>query len=662
VWDQFITKTTYYESYAEQKKAWSEEQRKGIQNKLVALREFMEESKGILYNLHINNKPIRLIESLNYRTNNEELEIIIKRERNQIDTLRVLIERLIQALEILIFMDDQEIFRELQMSLTSETQGALAETRFKQIVCQSNTDVFFSELVIAFINLKKEKGVDSFKLALDIHQKCPLYFTKEYFDVYEAELLLERAAMGPENRILQVKLIKDAMEIIMRNLRRVNMQKILPILLSLEEFHWIMKVCLTDLKDLLKENEQGNNETQIPEPNKKAAYSYVIELLDSIHSTIIYRSIGRKSSTKKLHGAFQNFSDDELFDLEDSLIDEAINISKDEVFHLTLFRWLCDNNSVDKLMRLDSPYLAEFMKNRFNEPEPVEITYKYYAGKKQYKKAMESLYKLATSPSDINDDHFIALDDRINYLNRAINYIDQSENEHEITKSEAEKYKEMLEKCKDDIGLQKLTLEYMKKRTEDIEELEQRLYDSKELYNNFAKKYDLWEIIIKIYNKEGNIPIENAYKKLLWQVFNKDRSKWPKSSIKKLVSLVTEPNELVLEEIIREGEEINMECFQSDKVADDIEEYIEMEEYWIIKFFCENHLKIEFEKIYDLYSKVENDSKSVCYTLRIEISKMVCCILWAISIKDEKYSEDLIMNCKEAVRDTIKKTKVLHFN
>ena len=85
-----------------------------------------------------------------------------------------------------------------------------------------------------------------------------------------------------------------------------------------------------------------------------------------------------------------------------------------------------------------------------------------------------------------------------------------------------------------------------------------------------------------------------------------------------------------------------------------IEDYIKLPYYWVVNFLKGNSVKMKFEEIYKLYSKIEDeDPENILWQLRIEMAKVVCCILWAIYINKHKREQHEVDLCKRNVMNVI---------
>eukprot|EP01022_Parablepharisma_sp_SALTPOND_P011177 TRINITY_DN1463_c0_g1_i3.p1 TRINITY_DN1463_c0_g1~~TRINITY_DN1463_c0_g1_i3.p1 ORF type:complete len:1707 (-),score=155.69 TRINITY_DN1463_c0_g1_i3:10852-15972(-) len=725
IWDQYVTKCTSYNPnlYFDQEGMWNERQRRVVQYKLIELRQFLEENSESLFNLHVDPKSVTLRHSLitipglegYYKTPHEKLETLILRERKQIENLHRLILKMVEGLELLSFMDDQEAFEQIQSHLTLDSQKALAETVFKHVVYQQLSNDFLTTLITHYLNVKKMQGVDALKLASDLNQKCSNYFTRSHYEVYRAEILLEKALRLGDNRPVQTNTIKEATAILFENLAIVDIERIVPLFLSLDQYSTAKKLCLAVAaeQDRLAEGE-GSAFAAQADTYKKTCYSYVIDLLEELHNTIIGKV--KRKEEDIFHGVFDKLSTDQLLELEDMLISECANETKDETFHLTLFRWLAEKQMLDKLLKLQSPYLDQFIRNRFDEAtsSPSELLYKYFMAKGFYRKAAEVLYALATlTYAETAEGSIMTLEDRVQYLNFAIDCIDQLDKEGKDNKlqkaQEVEDCKFSIEMCKESIRLQITTLNHIKelyKKSPEsdfkhslkmsITELEERLIDSHELYEKYAKRFELWEIAIKILANEirditpTSTQVEeltNCYKTLVWKTYTDNPLDWPANIIRKVIELaklyywpieqplfkerapikIEMPKNadylFPVEAIVKQAEIINMRHFEMKEgllVDQPVEAYVGKPEFWVITFLRSDSMKMRFEDIYELYGKLEGeDAENLKWGLRTAIAQIVCCILWTININEGKYDKATFEKCKDAAKKATQNAKVL---
>ena len=289
---------------------------------------------------------------------------------------------MIEGLELMSFMDDQEVFVEIQKRLNNEEQAALSSRTFKEMIGKQLSNDFLTTLVMHFLNVKKAQGFDSTKLATELLEKCPSYYTINHHNLYKAEILLERAG-GIESKATQINMINEATSLLFDNLQLVELERIIPLLMPLEQYSLALQLCIQVAED----QEQRENEGSAQVINfKNNCYQFILHMLEEIFNTIMNKkgkNVGILAPTLFLH-LFEHYPTEKLTELVDQLIKESFAKSKDEMLHLTMFRWMTSHQMYESLLNITSPYLDAFIKSNFGDSvlRPSEFLYKYMLAKK----------------------------------------------------------------------------------------------------------------------------------------------------------------------------------------------------------------------------------------------------------------------------------------
>ncbi len=634
-----------------------------------------------------------------------------------------------EGLELLAFLDDRDAFLAVQTRLTPEALTALASTGFKHILYLPFSDDLVSALITHYLNVKKEQGLDALKHAGNLREKCPSYFTQRQFDVYKAGLLLERAGKL-EGRSAQTNAAKEAISILMDNAAMLDLEQILPLLLSLEQYSAAKKVCLlaAAAMDRNEENEGGSQQQQ-QNVYKDMCYEYVMRMLGELHATLMRKSgvRAREEDAGLFAGAFVDLPVERLRGLEDTLIQEAVDESRDECFHLALFRWLADERMMDRLVRVRSPFLEQYLKNRLEDTssKPSEFLYQYMIEKKEYRKACEMLYMIATGTStETFEGRYITLEVRAEYLNTAISCIEQllqSKKESQRERQELLDYRCSIETCK---GALQRQIEILS-RLGDMEhahtgnkeetrrartDLEAGLIDTQELYDNYAKRFELWDIAIHILTgiiREGAVPprqehiaaLGDDYTLLLQKIYADSPQEWPQPAMLQLTELAKlycpvldwageeskasttiagEDEEerkdglrfgrskaesvglFPITTVVRQAEAINVRHFEMKDVVgaeQPTEALTGRPEFWVLNFL--QSIKQRFEDVFEIYENMySEDAQDGKWNLRMEMAKLVTTLQWNQAIREGNYDQFTAEKCKACAKRAIRAANV----
>jgi len=738
IWNSHLTKSLSNEPkiYFDQEIMWNDDQRKFIQYKLMDLRQFIKENYEELLNLKANFTDIlpiqqklpntsQLSENIVFsKAQSERFENLIIKERNRIENLQKLIIRIIEALELISFFDDQKVFSEMQAHLTYESMDALEKMIFKELFSQQISIDFIISLFGHYLNLKKLQGINTLRISEDMLQKAATFYTTQHFLVYKAEILLEKAgSLSEVNKMEQIKLIKEAENILFNALELVDIERVGPLFLQLNEFAICIKLALAigETQGKIYMNETASFYREQADEIRKICYSFAIKLLEELHYTILYRGdIERKGFSyeqkvlpinMKFPGCFDSLTYEQLIELENTLINESIKYSKDEIFHLMLFNLLKETNMIERLMKLDSPYLENYIKNEMGDINntPSEFSYHYYMIKNNYRKAADILIALSqTKFYKTIDGNLINLEDRLNYLTTAQYCINKEKEENKPKDyTKIQEYENQLEFLKKQIRLQQETIKFMQKKfdkitdeqskkeiLQSIEFLKNNAIDNKTLLIEYAEKYELWEIALKIKCNfiniqqitEEDISTIERYYELLLGILEKE-GPWPDTAINKLTDLsslaynideLTKENYQKLGRVKEFGEKISENLFPIESIVfysemincmhfveikeeiNSLEEYINRPEFWVIHFLRSAAINLPFEEIYSIYEKIleKGEKSDIKWILHILMSQLICCSLWNQRISKKKYDPSSQEHCKELLKKTIKRSQV----
>lgn len=202
------------------------------------------------------------------------------------------------------------------------------------------------------------------------------------------------------------------------------------------------------------------------------------------------------------------------------LFDDGMKFARerdDELFHYWMYEFEYNANATSQLIELDTPYVEWWLKNCMdNRAVSLDLLSKYYQHQKRDAEAARCKLDLAALPdTDLPADVHISLDDRINSLAEAQLLSVSSQNQT------------LVREINDRLDLARIqsnihdAIEQMYQIAQDpnfaraLTDLGSRLYDSSELWKQFAAKYGLREPALDIVKVSGSRNIEVV--KRLWK-------------------------------------------------------------------------------------------------------------------------------------------------
>ena len=563
IWARYIVKAEQINESEEvvQMPLCNFQERKLIQQKLAAVKVFIEQNFDAFF-----------VYSKLQMDNHGD---VFNNDKHELTSIQKLLTRILEGLEFLSIMDNTELFYSSLENLSSEDIRKLSTIIFKELPGKQVPETFIISLLFSYLTVKKEKVgvIEIMNTANTWHSMFPEYFTNSHLHIYQAINLLERA-LTYIDRSTQAPLIQKAEGLIFRNVNYVNIHTIMPLLISLQQYSIATRLCI-----LLAES--NNIWTSLSHKNEY--YMVIIKLLDEFLS----------STDNK-----------EQMQVIGLIIKEAIRQTNDPTLHTQIFQWLSQRQLNEVLIKLESPYLDQFIARK-SEVIPVaadNTLYRYLIEKKRFKEASQLLYETAVQSNEL-----VHIEDRMQYLNMALQVLSEVNDNPEVID-----IRSGIELCKESLQLQSKVLNHMKEREVDrinVEMLESSFVPTQVLYDNYVKKYDLWDIGIQLImhstkSNEGNTKyiyeLNTNYENLIKSIYLKDRQNWPFEIQKKLRELAMKsclpntPEAFPIDIILHTVEIINSEQFDIESFDDtSLPMLINRTEYWFISFLRSNPLRLE---------------------------------------------------------------------
>jgi hypothetical protein len=303
---------------------------------------------------------------------------------------------------------------------------------------------------------------------------------------------------------------------------------------------------------------------------------------------------------KLLDNIFSSVDDEEQLQVVNLIVKEAIRQSNDPSLHTQIFQWLSQRQLNEMLIKLESPYLDQFIARRSEVISTADNTlYRYLIEKKKFKEAGQLLYETAVQSNEL-----IYIEDRLQYLNMALQVLDEIGDNPEVID-----IRSGIEQCKESLQLQSQVLNHVKERGVNVEILESSFISTQVLYDNYVKEYNLWDIGIQliIYSMKNNKEdikhvneLNTNYENLINSIYMKDQQNWPFEIQKKLHELAMKfylpktHEAFPIDTILHTVEIINSKQFDIDSFDDTfLSTLINRTEYWFISFLRSNPLRLE---------------------------------------------------------------------
>lgn len=280
--------------------------------------------------------------------------------------------------------------------------------------------------------------------------------------------------------------------------------------------------------------------------------------------------------------------------LERNKIIAEMTKSNDQLFHLQLFEWYIQNrkNNIDELLNLRSPYLEDYLRNKYPNSN---ILAKFYDYHEKWNQAAEVLSQMAdTTEEDV------PLDTRIAYLTKAISSLKLSNSTGTSLQNRLDValvQKSVLSHLKQAFSSQNLV-----KEKEDyelaIKELDSQLKSLTELYNKYTVPFRLFEASLEVLQcSDYNImqPIYHLWVQIVVGCISKYED--PQRSKIELLSKIS----------TLAKKYYPSKYFPVDFIISMIEKLsfrLNIEPGWLCKSLLDPHIIIPYDVLYSAYKRI----------------------------------------------------------
>lgn len=415
--------------------------------------------------------------------------------------LYVLIKRSIEVTELLVLFSEDYSFRRIVNELIPDEQKFLMSISFRDLVCSSQGHSLTKALIEGYITQLRNPRInrgrrvrleDCLKM---LHSKCPSYFTQSDSEIFVAEECLKKAREETDAQIKQ-DYINEAIKRMLRNAASLGLPRVIVQLRDLQSYMNIVHLCLQKAKDL-KEVKELDDTKEIDE-----CYEQVFQLLGEVQEAITAGSA---------MPIFTGVSRDKLILLKRDILTECCKQS-DKRLHWAIFTWLIQLGNIQEILDLESPFLKEFLSQKFDIQHPLGslLLAKYCMKVGDFHTAFVEFGQYAAQTQDnLPIEKVTPLAQRLDYLDLCHYCLEKHIENFKGTHKEMLKLKE--EKNNLELRQQLAKIQAIVKQellasietcTDDIDRNNRRLAAQKldrallsfpELYNDFSKVFQLWD-------------------------------------------------------------------------------------------------------------------------------------------------------------------------
>jgi len=687
IWEKFIFHDSFNESQniRELLISLNYEERSLIQGKLITLKLFVENTFRKFFKYSPNrfsqyftgiaaHKPaMKNKRQPNSQNFGGDYDRMIDADKQSMDIFNGAINRILQGLEFLSIFDDPVILKDIFENLIEDDRKTLYGAVFKQLISKQIPENLQILLIYLFIDsrtvplnmtIQPTMNADLIQLSKTLKAKIPLFYKDEHFEVYRAFVLLDRANYEEYDKLSYSQIIKEVEILLFKNLMYVPNKFVIPYLLYLGEFSLLVRLLIKSAEEY---NIWGNQNIT----HKSECYQLFTLSLEEIYNEYLVR---KSNPSENLLYISPNKTAEEILKIAENMIHEAILINQDSNLHFLIFQWLNQKQLTDQLVSIKSTYLDEYIASKTSCVSKANnnTKYMYHIERGQFKEAAQALYELAIkNNNELPKNERLMLEDRMDYLNIVLdtmNNIPPSNRD----KLQIKEYIENTQFCKDSLIIQINMLRALNKRLNEyknldkseieeikmsISDLENNLVPVQLLFDNYAKKFGLWEYALQLilHSVKGEKidpvhleEIRNIYANMIIGIYKRKSNEWPFNIREKLYELCSKyyfsdtPELFPLYEIIKIIEQLNSQTFSFDNLISSenstysLKKQTDKIEYWLIFFLHNEPLKLSYEDIYKKYWQLyleSSDSIILKEEFRIILLLFTIIARWIISIQ-----------------------------
>ncbi|KAA6414467.1 MAG: non-repetitive nucleoporin [Lasallia pustulata] len=373
----------------------------GVQRALTKLQEFLNNNKTFIDGLAGPEALGRVA------TKNEE--VALQAEHRALHALVLLISNIVEGISFVLVLFDERI-TEIVLSLPNETRQQARNITYEGLFCTSSGKDLAKELVKAIVNRNIANGSNVDTVAEALRRRCGSFCSADDVVIFKAQEQLKKASEAGSGSEFGRNLLNESL----RLFKQVASS------LSMEQLQWAVQQYVSAqfyagaielaLK-VAQEGDRGNRalswiQEGRPEQDPRATvFEARKRCYDLAHQVITALDQISNQPPDMVSGQYATRRDEAY---------NVINTSEDEVFQTNLYDWYLAQNQSDRLLQVQSPYVAIYLERKSSDDvRHANLLWEYYANANRYHDA--AVVQLALAKSAFA----LPLDKRIEYLSRA---------------------------------------------------------------------------------------------------------------------------------------------------------------------------------------------------------------------------------------------------
>jgi len=416
----------------------------------------------------------------------------------------------------------------LAARLESGARRTIRSLRFREWMSNEDGDLAASQLIAALISEHlTDAGEFSNELAVTLQRGCPSYFKDNDRCYYDARSLL-RKAEGATSPVDRKNITNDAVSLLLRVPLSCDLAQVVPQLAMLRAIDYIVELAVKKASAIDPTSLAAEEDVSVAQPAKlkrqEACYVHVCDLLKVLKDTS-----GRKPPAS-LESFEKSLKKDEGAKLASMLI-SRVSATSDQFLQESVYAALIEVNCVQDLLSMGGETLENYLFQSsglspamtglpaealtLDQVKHAEVLAKYFVKIKEYAAAAGVFEHLAAQVADMVDPPRPSLEKRVQYLESAVLQArscgDAGLVDRLGTKAELGHVQIKLLSLLTSKGL------IQDSQDQELSELSRSLFTLEKLYNDVARKYNLWKECLQLINISSyNDP---AYVRSLWDLY-----------------------------------------------------------------------------------------------------------------------------------------------
>ncbi|XP_077969672.1 nuclear pore complex protein Nup155-like [Styela clava] len=438
-------------------------------------------------------------------------------EAKLIYALYTLTEHTTQVLGLWRFMCDHEMHL-ICKTISKETLAMLKNVTFQDFVLDGHQ--LCSEMISVIVNRYIDDNSEVDSLNAQLRQICPsLYSLDDVICSRSSELLNSaRQTAGSD----QATKLEESLSLFQRVAHCVNLSLVSQQFQAVGFYTGVVELCATAAMKRDERNlalhfykscaePEENVEGRIAYEARAECYKVITDMMDDLmlasesqpQAPSVPVQLGPPAPNKQgVTKSTQNLQAEEAQRYAESCM-HLIMRSEDELLHVTIYDWMLRKSLADRLLRISSPYLEQYLKrvtsNHPDDPFYCDILWKYYERSGDHAAAAKILMKLADKSGNSHD-----LTRRVEYLSRA-----KMNGKSATTITTASEGGQLLHDLEEKLEVAQLQMQILQTleelgQTEAVAALNSQLMDITRLYSDYAEPFQLAECKLAIVHCAGH--------------------------------------------------------------------------------------------------------------------------------------------------------------